>query len=265
MFKKGFTLIELLVVIAIIAILAAILFPVFAQAREKARQASCLSNVKQIGTALQLYVDDYEESLPMGGLSNVIDGAVNPTLPGDWANNYPGSKFGGKMYSWMNWGPDMQMTWMDQIFPYVKNVNMYTCPSNGKNIPGYAMNILVRRYYTDHSKTIISLSMLKSTADFVFAADNIRLLNNSQGTIEVGPYASDYTKCEIQDAIQNTITNGSTGLENKYAAGKHNGGSNLVMADGHAKYFKRSQGPWDMSVHTSGLGYGNAYWDYTAQ
>ncbi|MBQ0104694.1 MAG: prepilin-type N-terminal cleavage/methylation domain-containing protein, partial [Armatimonadetes bacterium] len=62
--KHGFTLIELLVVIAIIAILAAILFPVFAQAREKARQTSCLSNCKQLGTAITLYCDDYDETLP---------------------------------------------------------------------------------------------------------------------------------------------------------------------------------------------------------
>jgi prepilin-type N-terminal cleavage/methylation domain-containing protein/prepilin-type processing-associated H-X9-DG protein len=62
--RRGFTLIELLVVIAIIAILAAILFPVFAQARDKARQASCLSNMKQIGNALMMYVQDYDESWP---------------------------------------------------------------------------------------------------------------------------------------------------------------------------------------------------------
>ena len=62
--KRGFTLIELLVVIAIIAILAAILFPVFARAREKARQSSCLSNVKQIGTGLLMYAQDYDEVLP---------------------------------------------------------------------------------------------------------------------------------------------------------------------------------------------------------
>src|SRR2546429_2857048 len=62
--RPGFTLIELLVVIAIIAILAAILFPVFAQAREKARQTSCLSNMKQLSTALIMYVQDYDETLP---------------------------------------------------------------------------------------------------------------------------------------------------------------------------------------------------------
>ncbi|MBQ0106006.1 MAG: prepilin-type N-terminal cleavage/methylation domain-containing protein, partial [Armatimonadetes bacterium] len=70
--KKGFTLIELLVVIAIIAILAAILFPVFAQAREKARQTGCLSNMKNIGTAIMLYTDDNHETFPM---------AVVNTLP----------------------------------------------------------------------------------------------------------------------------------------------------------------------------------------
>src|SRR6201988_4702864 len=62
--NRGFTLIELLVVIAIIAILAAILFPVFAQAREKARQASCLSNMKQIGLGMTMYVQDYDETFP---------------------------------------------------------------------------------------------------------------------------------------------------------------------------------------------------------
>ena len=64
MSRRGFTLIELLVVIAIIAILAAILFPVFAKAREKARQTSCLSNVKQLGLGLMMYAQDYDEKLP---------------------------------------------------------------------------------------------------------------------------------------------------------------------------------------------------------
>jgi len=92
--RKGFTLIELLVVIAIIAILAAILFPVFAQAREKARQISCLSNLKQLGLGIAMYTQDYDENMPwafsaQGGWYNIVDpyiknGAVNPlTQPGN--------------------------------------------------------------------------------------------------------------------------------------------------------------------------------------
>jgi prepilin-type N-terminal cleavage/methylation domain-containing protein/prepilin-type processing-associated H-X9-DG protein len=94
--NRAFTLIELLVVIAIIAILAAILFPVFAQAREKARQVQCLSNTKQIALGIYQYAQDYDETLPVLG--------VNAQLRGRW---------------------------QFQIFPYVKNVDIYTCP----NIP----------------------------------------------------------------------------------------------------------------------------------
>jgi prepilin-type N-terminal cleavage/methylation domain-containing protein/prepilin-type processing-associated H-X9-DG protein len=96
---SGFTLIELLVVIAIIAILAAILFPVFAQAREKARQTACLSNTKQIALGIQMYAQDYDETLPVAG--------VNSQCRGRW-----------------QW----------QIFSYVKNEQVFTCP----NIPDNA-------------------------------------------------------------------------------------------------------------------------------
>src|SRR5437016_4167237 len=74
--RRGFTLIELLVVIAIIAILAAILFPVFAQAREKARAATCVSNLKQVGNAMMMYVQDYDEHFP---------GAAAPAPGPDWS------------------------------------------------------------------------------------------------------------------------------------------------------------------------------------
>lgn len=97
--SHGFTLIELLVVIAIIAILAAILFPVFAKAREKARQASCLSNEKQIGLAIMQYVQDSDEIYPL---------AVS-TPGGDWN--------GGQ--------------WTMAVMPYVKSLNVFYCPSDG--------------------------------------------------------------------------------------------------------------------------------------
>lgn len=96
--SHGFTLIELLVVIAIIAILAAILFPVFAQAREAARKSSCLSNEKQIGTAVQMYTQDYDERYPGRGGNNTN------------ANDLP--------------------SWRQTTQAYIKNTQVFKCPSN---------------------------------------------------------------------------------------------------------------------------------------
>jgi prepilin-type N-terminal cleavage/methylation domain-containing protein/prepilin-type processing-associated H-X9-DG protein len=104
--RTAFTLIELLVVIAIIAILAAILFPVFAQAREKARSASCLSNFKQIGTGLIMYIQDWDDNYPNNRLFQ-----------------YPGGAEGvGKL-----------VTWKTATAPYVKSIDVYRCPSNKHN------------------------------------------------------------------------------------------------------------------------------------
>ena len=99
----AFTLIELLVVIAIIAILAAILFPVFAQAREAARKASCLSNTKQMGNAIQMYTQDYDEVLPATGYAYIQGVSVNDLR---------------------------QPKWMDVLQPYVKNDAVFNCPSD---------------------------------------------------------------------------------------------------------------------------------------
>jgi prepilin-type N-terminal cleavage/methylation domain-containing protein len=104
--KTGFTLIELLVVIAIIAILAAILFPVFAQAREKARQISCLSNLKQIGLAFMMYVQDYDQTFPNVATTPADDGGCAPKL------------------SWYNAGGG----WATLVNPYIKTGGIYKCP-----------------------------------------------------------------------------------------------------------------------------------------
>ena len=103
--KNGFTLIELLVVIAIIAILAAILFPVFAKAREKARQSSCLSNFKQIGLAVLQYAQDYDERTP-----REYDNLVGKSA-WEWCNTN----------QWTNY--------QDSVTPYIKNTQVFLCPS----------------------------------------------------------------------------------------------------------------------------------------
>ena len=107
---KGFTLIELLVVVAIISILAAILFPVFARARENASRASCMSNMKQIGLGMMMYVQDNDERYPT--YNTVTDGvAPDAAHGGAWLGTY-----------WF---------WFNSIFPYVKSVQVFVCPSSG--------------------------------------------------------------------------------------------------------------------------------------
>jgi prepilin-type N-terminal cleavage/methylation domain-containing protein/prepilin-type processing-associated H-X9-DG protein len=115
--RRGFTLIELLVVIAIIAILAAILFPVFARAREKARQTTCLSNHKELALALLMYAQDYDETMPR------------------YYVTYPGVN-----------GPlgYVHTRWHEMVQPYVKNWNLVQCPSNkftsARDPNSYGMN-----------------------------------------------------------------------------------------------------------------------------
>ena len=119
--KHGFTLIELLVVIAIIAILAAILFPVFAQARDKARQTSDLSNSKQMTTAALMYAQDYDEVL-VGPAFRTCGGPAVTNPPNLWSANW--------------------RTWPELIYPYTKNMQLFTSP-NRSDSPffGYSINV----------------------------------------------------------------------------------------------------------------------------
>ncbi|MCW3061044.1 MAG: prepilin-type N-terminal cleavage/methylation domain [Capsulimonas sp.] len=220
---RGFTLIELLVVIAIIAILAAILFPVFAKAREKARQVSCLSNEKQIGLGLLQYVQDNDETYPSGSRT----GYGQPAVPGYWDGYGVG--------------------WAGKIYPYVKSVSVFKCPDDsGSTTPviSYAMN---GNFIPDHSTAAsITLAKLNSPAKTVF------LLEVSQ-----------YNSPAVADITQEAVSGDTVGLEDNLigysrfatgqmrnigntkvlptaqmvdAKGRHTDGSNFLYADGHAKW-----------------------------
>lgn len=153
--RQAFTLIELLVVIAIIAILAAILFPVFAKAREKARQISCLSNLKQIGLGIMQYATDYDGKFPMGTYNEPRNWEVNPDVgpggnadcgsPDGW-NGQPinadltldGCDYGSNFYAVL-----MHV----QLNPYMKNTQLWFCPSDKYRDPSrYNSNVGLQSY-----------------------------------------------------------------------------------------------------------------------
>jgi prepilin-type N-terminal cleavage/methylation domain-containing protein/prepilin-type processing-associated H-X9-DG protein len=215
--KPAFTLIELLVVIAIIAIIAAILFPVFAQAREKARQAACLSNCKQLGTAIEAYLQDYDGAYPL---------------------------------SWF--GFSAAYGWDVALFPYVKNYQVYECPSNKVTprywqgyaprgvgpIPGsYALNgDLTAR---DHGKPTFGGLEGRTgltEADVLAPADTIlvtEIINNRPNMIAFGTWkAGPYHEIWPQDR---------SWICNSIPIQIHQGGSNYIFSDGHAKWERVEQ------------------------
>jgi len=203
--RRGFTLIELLVVIAIIAILAAILFPVFARAREKARQSSCLSNLKQIGLGIMQYVQDYDEM-------------------------YPGRMRGDNSGT-------TRVSWPILIMPYVKNQQVFRCPSlidrgwtafNQRDTSqqflcnyGYNLCALGAGGY-GASDTAVAMASLTKPAETAAVVDMMACSCGVKGT-------STASNCF---GPLNIRTAG--GLPP--APGIHNGGLNVAFADGHAKW-----------------------------
>ncbi len=203
----GFTLIELLVVIAIIAILAAILFPVFARAREQARKTTCLSNCKQIGTAMMMYAQDYDEQYPLPILWYAPAGEVS-----GWTRTWTGFDF------------DLR-PWEDALYAYVKAMAVFACPARPKDgtedrywppkwkhAVGYAM-------YQDSGRNNFSMSAYASPADGVL------IVESTGGTINMD--------------VTNLLWYG--GYIPEYVSAKHGGMSNYIFADGHAKAHKLKQ------------------------
>ncbi|HOS91999.1 MAG TPA: DUF1559 domain-containing protein, partial [Armatimonadota bacterium] len=211
---RGFTLIELLVVIAIIAILAAILFPVFAKAREKARTTACLSNCKQIGLGVMMYCQDYDEKYPLKRYGNGD--------PSTACND--GTRSG---------------TWRTVTQPYVKNWQLYRCPSstcNGGNPEEIRLGALATPVYTaalnfsyHYNGSVMCGTSPKGMADFPSPAQQVIIHENRICPPDAGGWC-------------NTA----------FSYAPHMGGKNWVFADGHAKWIRPSQicSPLNMWVAT---------------
>lgn len=219
---QGFTLIELLVVIAIIAILAAILFPVFAQARSKARQTACLSNLKQIGTGLMMYTQDYDETLAGNDPAGAYAAGIN--RPMGW--NEPHTP--NVPATFRNWARDVQ--------PYIKNFGVYKCTSalarssyKGGNRPYNECTAGVANCY-DTSYALNGLTESRALAAIPAPADIIYLrefLIYSR-TAQARPRRSSATSTRFRE------------FNHELYDFIHNEGSNLLYADGHAKWSRKT-------------------------
>ncbi len=215
--KKGFTLIELLVVIAIIAILAAILFPVFARARENARRASCQSNLKQLGLGVFQYTQDYDEKYPTvsSGLTAATISATNP--------------YG----------------WADALQPYLKSTQLFQCPSETA-APGPANTTTATLSpdpatagYTDYWFNGVLGGMSQAAVEAVSLT-----IMNGDGTSNTSRYNYNGEDVGTTGAVGAADVSGAltyiTGLGT--AHGRHLDGGNFAFADGHVKWLKGNAG-----------------------
>ena len=215
--SSAFTLIELLVVIAIIAILAAILFPVFAQAREKARQTSCLSNMKQIGLATMMYVQDYDETMPTS--NNFVV---------DWNNIDDRASFGGdtagNFYSWLP-----NFLW--EITPYTKNRQIYVCPSAQPfaGAPWAQSKYSASSYLGNGVIMGRTIAAIPAPADTIFAQEFTVIGSSCILRPGHNPWndPGQYQYWHFSDPTQ---------PEGEYYSSLHSKGGNLTFADGHVKF-----------------------------
>jgi prepilin-type N-terminal cleavage/methylation domain-containing protein/prepilin-type processing-associated H-X9-DG protein len=218
--RRAFTLIELLVVIAIIAILAAILFPVFAQARAKARQAVCLSNQKQIGTAVMLYAQDYDEVLP----GNTDGQPACGSGGGDASHSL------GFMQPAVAGTPQLWNIVPRDIQPYLKNLAVFRCPQSAPRTgsPTYADTVTTpgggsSSYLFNGVVGQRALAVMPAPADLIY----IREENFANRYASQRPY--------------HNLASG-TWLGANWSSYDliHGDGCNLLFCDGHAHWYKKA-------------------------
>lgn len=246
---RGFTLIELLVVIAIIAILAAILFPVFAQAREKARQTSCLSNQKQIGLAVMMYAQDYDETLPIAAYNptglplvmwyDVVDPYIKTGTKGDIT---PVAGGAGRTYTQFWACP----SFANKSFPMAPGDPLPTSFPAGQEDPmmSYAANGNLMPMFRAPSPTpfpgvISALATINAPAQVVLAA-------HAGGTRPAIAGDDVTTGCTGAEQGMPPVPNPAITAASVYCASrfKHTGGSVYILADGHAKWFRGPGNSW---------------------
>jgi prepilin-type N-terminal cleavage/methylation domain-containing protein/prepilin-type processing-associated H-X9-DG protein len=210
--RRGFTLIELLVVIAIIAILAAILFPVFAKAREKARTSSCLSNVKQLMTSTLMYAQDYDEMFPW------------------FRANFPAGSQSGE-------------PWWTVTQPYVKSEQLLKCPSD----PGGAAGVYWTKYYPSPrygmNHYITNQAAARGMAIIVRPSEIVLLGDCCHGMGDAWRIA--WAKSPSAYPALNSTTSptrcaNAPAVQDENAA-RHSGGTNCAFVDGHAKWLQAGQ------------------------
>jgi prepilin-type N-terminal cleavage/methylation domain-containing protein/prepilin-type processing-associated H-X9-DG protein len=243
--RRAFTLIELLVVIAIIAILAAILFPVFARAREAARATQCKSNLKQVLTAALMYAQDYDEIVP--------------------------SSYGG--YTVNVSGTPRNVLWMGLILPYTKNTGIYRCPSAASFTEGEPNNPQGTSYGHQHNNLGYGqpgapMADIKSPADTIFFSDVGRFTgdwtafqaNPDTEAITANPgwfYSRRYDQCSSCPTYNG---GGCCDTDAVTTVGRHSGMCNIGYVDGHVKSVKVSSvaKPFFSVAERNGP---NDYWD----
>ena len=221
--RSGFTLVELLVVVAIIAVLAAVLMPVLARSREKARSTACLSNLKQLSLALEMYLADYDEVFLFAQMRLPPGVTVR--------DHYWGRATGG---SW----DAIYLIWPNQLMPYVRGDQIFRCPSNPDHWIGYAWNL--------HLGYVGALAAFDPTrtgplyegvrlSDLSYPAQTVAMLDHHSGTAYGANCAISYSSEWYYAGPPGSSVSDAARLEHD-ACPPHHGGRNVLFADGHAKW-----------------------------